>query len=106
MTRIRLALLVGVVLAIVLPAAPASAARAKSCEGIGKTITNLRSKGWSCGDARTLSAKWADTATPRGRVVTIDGMRCVRSDPPGPGRAVRCAKRKGAVVVSFRVHLR
>lgn len=105
MKRIRIALLAAVVLAIALPA-PASAARAKSCDGIGHTITKLRSKGWSCDDARTLSAKWADTATPRGRVVRIDGLRCVRRNPPGPGRAVRCAKNNDAVVVAFRVHLR
>jgi hypothetical protein len=26
----------------------------------------------------------------------------VRSDPPGPGRAVRCTKNREAVVVKFR----
>lgn len=90
-------------LALALPT-PASAARAKRCDGIGKTITKLRAKGLSCDTARTLSAKWAETAASGGggRVVRIDGFRCVRSNPPGPGRAVRCAKRQGAVVVTFR----
>jgi hypothetical protein len=45
------------VLALILPA-PASAARTKSCEGIGDTITKLRTKGIACDDAVTLAAKW------------------------------------------------
>jgi hypothetical protein len=102
MTRLRIALLAVIALALALPV-PAQAARTKSCPGIGDTITKLRSKGPPCDDARTLSAKWAETAaTGGGRVVRIDGFRCVRRNPPGPGLAVRCAKRKGAVVVSFR----
>jgi hypothetical protein len=71
----------------------ANAARTKSCDGIGDT-------------ARTLAAKWVETAaTGGGRFVRIDGFRCARSNPPGPGRAVRCAKSNGAVVVSFRYRL-
>jgi hypothetical protein len=102
MGRLKLVLLAVVVGALVLPSS-ASAARTKSCDGIGQTITKLRSKGPSCDTARTLSAKWAETAVVSGaRVVRIDGFRCVRSNPPGPGVAVRCAKRNGAVVVKFR----
>ena len=103
MTSLRCALLATIALAVALPA-PAHAARAKSCEGIGDTITKLRAKGPPCDTARTLAAKWAETAASggAGRVVRIDGFRCVRRDPPGPGRAVRCTKRKGAVFVAFR----
>ncbi len=100
--RLRFILLAVLLGALVLPA-PASAARTKRCEGIGETITKLRSKGPSCDTARTLAAKWAETAVVSGkRVIRIDGFRCVRSNPPGPGVAVRCGKRNGAVVVSFR----
>jgi len=103
---LRIAPLAVIVLALALPT-PADAARTKRCDGIGKTITKLRSKGWACDDARTLSAKWAETAAAGGgRVVRIEGFRCVRRNPPGPGRAVRCAKRKGAVVVAFRFRRR
>ena len=102
MRELRIALFAAIALAVALPA-PAHAARTKRCDGIGDTITKLRSKGPPCDTARTLSAKWAETAATRGgRVVRIDGFRCVRRNPPGPGRAVRCGKRKGAVVVSFR----
>jgi hypothetical protein len=106
MKHLRLALLTVIVLALALPA-PAAAARTKRCEGIGDTITKLRSKGPPCDTARTLAAKWAETTASGdgGRVVRIDGFRCVRSNPPGPGRAVRCAKRRGAVVVKFRARL-
>jgi hypothetical protein len=105
MKQLRISLLVAVVLAVALPT-PAQAARTKSCDGIGDTITRLRAKGFPCDDARTLSAKYAETAaTGGGRIVRIDGFRCVRSNPPGPGRAVRCAKRNGAVVVTFRYRL-
>jgi hypothetical protein len=101
---VRIALVAAILTALVLPAS-ASGARAKRCEGIGDTITRLRAKGPSCDTARTLSAKWAETAAQSGkRVLRIDGFRCVRSNPPGPGRAVRCAKRGGAVVVAFRFH--
>jgi hypothetical protein len=101
----RVISLVAVALALAL-AIPAPAAAAKRCEGIGDVIWRLRAKGPSCDDARTLAAKWAETAaTGGGRVVRIDGFRCVRSNPPGRGRAVRCAKRNGAVVVSFRYRL-
>lgn len=102
MRQLRIVLLAAALLAIALPA-PAHAARVKRCDGIGDTITKLRSKGPPCDDARTLAAKWAETAASGGgRVVRIDGFRCVRRNPPGPGRAVRCTKRNGAVVVSFR----
>lgn len=102
MKDLRIALLAAILLAVALPA-PAHAARTKSCDGIGDTITKLRSKGPPCDTARTLSAKWAETAaTGGGRVVRIDGFRCMRRNPPGPGWAVRCAKRNGAVAVSFR----
>jgi hypothetical protein len=99
--------MLAVVLALAVALAiPAPAAAAKRCEGIGDVIWRLRAKGPSCDDARTLAAKWAETAaTGGGRVVRIDGFRCVRSNPPGRGRAVRCAKRNGAVVVSFRYRL-
>jgi hypothetical protein len=102
MKRLSIALLAMIALTVAVPT-PAHAARVKKCEGIGDTIVKLRSKGPPCDTARTLSAKWAETAaTGGGRVVRIDGFRCVRRNPPGPGRAVRCGKRKGAVVVSFR----
>ena len=98
--HLRIPLLAAVVLAVALPA-PAQAA--KRCDGIGDTITKLRAKSFPCDDARTLSAKWAETAaTGGGRVVRIDGFRCERRNPPGPGVAVRCGKRNGKVVVSFR----
>lgn len=103
MRHLRILLLAGLTLAFALPAT-AHAARTKSCEGIGDTITKLRSKGPPCDTARTLAAKWAETAASGGggRVTRIDGFRCVRRNPPGPGRAVRCGKRKGAVTVAFR----
>lgn len=103
MTRLRIALLAAMALAVALPA-PAHAARVKSCAGIGDTITKLRSKGPPCDSARTLAAKWAETvASGRGgRVVRVDGFRCVRRNPPGPALAARCTKRKGAVFVAFR----
>ncbi len=103
MWQLRFVLLAALLGALVLPA-PASAARTKRCDGIGTVITKLRSKGPSCDTARTLAAKWAETVVSGGggRVVRIDGFRCVRSNPPGPGLAVRCAKRNGAVVVKFR----
>ena len=105
MKRLRNSLLAAVALAVALPT-PAQAARAKSCDGIGDTITRLRAKAFPCDDARTLAAKYVETAaTGGGRVVRIDGFRCVRSNPPGPGRAVRCGKRDGAVVVTFRYRL-
>jgi hypothetical protein len=106
MNHLRVSLIVAVVLAVALPT-PAQAGRTKRCDGIGDTVTRLRAKGFPCDDARTLSAKWVETAAAGGgRVVRIDGFRCVRSNPPGPGRAVRCAKRDGAVVVAFRYRLR
>jgi hypothetical protein len=105
MKQLRISLVVAVVLAVALPT-PAQAARTKSCDGIGDTVTRLRAKGFPCDDARTLSAKYVETAaTGGGRVVRIDGFRCVRSNPPGPGRAVRCGKRDGAVAVTFRYRL-
>jgi hypothetical protein len=88
--------------------APAPAAAAlKRCDGIGDTVTKLRAKGIACDDARTLSAKWMETvAEGSGRgTVRIDGLRCVRSNPPGPGRAARCAKNRDAVVVRFRYRM-
>ena len=105
MKQLRVSLVVAAVLTVALPT-PAQAARTKRCDGIGDTVTRLRAKGFPCDDARTLSAKWVETAAAGGgRVVRIDGFRCVRSNPPGPGRAVRCAKRDGAVVVTFRYRL-
>src|ERR1044072_9721722 len=99
MKPLRLSLLGLVLLAIALPAT-ASAGGTKRCEGIGATITKLRSKGEPCDDARTLAALWAETAGTGGkRVEQIHGFRCVRSNPPGPGVAVRCAKDDGATVV-------
>jgi hypothetical protein len=82
----------------------AGAARAKRCDGIGNTITKLRAKGVACDPARTLAARWAETAASGrgGRVVRIEGFRCVRRNPPGPGVAVRCGKRGGALLVTFR----
>lgn len=94
-----------ILLAVALPA-PASAARTKSCEGIGDTITKLRSKGQPCDEARTLAAMWAETvASGGGRVERINGFRCVRSNPPGPGGAVRCVRNEGAFLVTFRYRL-
>ena len=105
MTLPRIALLAAIILAVVVPTS-AGAAHAKRCKGIGDTITKLRAKQLPCDTARTLSAKWAETAAGGGgRVVRIDGFRCVRSNPPGPGGAVRCAKRDGAIVVTFRYRL-
>jgi hypothetical protein len=105
MKQLRLALLAVIVLVLALPA-PATASRAKRCEGIGNTITKLRAKGPPCDTARTLAAKWAETAASGGgRVIRLDGFRCVRRNPPGPGRAVRCTKRRGAVFVAFRARL-
>ena len=105
MHPLRTALLAAIAFAIAMPT-PAEAAGAKRCEGIGDTITKLRAKRFACDSARTLAAKWAETAaTGGGRVVRIDGFRCVRSDPPGPGRATRCAKGNGTVVVKFRSKL-
>jgi hypothetical protein len=107
MKLLRLSLLAMILVVLALPATAGAAAAAKRCEGIGDTITKLRSKGFPCDDARTLSAVWAETAASgnAGRVERIRGFRCVRSNPPGPGRAVRCAKRNGAVVVRFRARL-
>jgi hypothetical protein len=87
--------------------APAGAAAVKRCDGIGDTVWRLRAKGVDCDDARTLSAKWMETvaAGSGGGVVRVDGLRCVRSNPPGRGRAVRCAKHRGAVVVRFRYRM-
>jgi hypothetical protein len=105
MNPLRIALLAAIVMAVAVPTS-AGAARAKRCDGIGDTITKLRAKRLPCDTARTLSAKWAETAAAGGGgVVRIDGFRCVRSNPPGPGRAVRCAKRSGTVVVTFRYKL-
>jgi hypothetical protein len=105
MAALRISLLALVVLALALPAA-ASAQRSKRCEGIGDTVTKLRSKGQPCDDARTLAAMWAETFASGGkRVERIHGYRCVRSNPPGPGGSVRCAKDDGAFVVSFRYRL-
>jgi hypothetical protein len=102
MKPLRVSLLGLVLLAVALPAA-ASAERTKRCEGIGDTITKLRSKGQPCDDAQTLAAMWAETAATGGaRVEQIHGFRCVRSNPPGPGVAVRCAKDDGAFVAAFR----
>lgn len=105
MSHLRSAVLGAVLLAVVLPT-PANAARPERCDGIGDTITKLRSKGQPCDAARTLAAKWAETAAAGGRRASeIDGFRCARSNPPGPGRAVRCSKRGGALVVAFRYRL-
>ena len=105
MRLLRTALLGLALLAAALPTA-ASADRAKSCEGIGTTITKLRSQGQPCDEARTLAAMWAETvASGGGRVERIHGFRCVRSNPPGPGGAVRCAKGNGAFLVTFRYRL-
>lgn len=105
MKLLRAALLGLTLFALALPA-PATAARTKRCEGIGETITKLRTKGQPCDEARTLAAMWAETvASGGGRVERIDGFRCVRSNPPGPGGAVRCSKGKGAYVVTFRYRL-
>jgi hypothetical protein len=103
---LRIALLAVIVLALALPAS-ANAGRVKRCDGIGDTITKLRSKGQPCDTARTLAAKWVETAASGGggRVTRIDGYRCVRRNPPGPGRAVRCTKRNGALLVAFRYRL-
>lgn len=106
MKQLRIALLALIVLAVALPA-PASASRVKRCDGIGDTITKLRAKGQSCDTARTLAAKWVETAAAgSGHVARLEGFRCVRRNPPGPGRAVRCTKRKGAVLAAFRYRLR
>ena len=105
MKQLRMALLALLVLAVALPA-PANASRIKRCDGIGKTITKLRAKGYPCDDARTLAAKWVETAAAGGGpVARLDGFRCVRRNRPGPGRAVRCTKRDGAVLVAFRYRL-
>ncbi|MDX6624840.1 MAG: hypothetical protein QOE75_2772 [Solirubrobacterales bacterium] len=105
MKTLRFSLLGLILLAVALPAS-ASADRSMRCEGIGETITKLRSKGQPCDDARTLAAMWAETVASGGnRVERIHGYRCVRSNPPGPGGAVRCAKDDGAFVVAFRYRL-
>ncbi|HEX7293095.1 MAG TPA: hypothetical protein VF259_01000 [Solirubrobacterales bacterium] len=105
MKPLRTALLALALLAFALPT-PASAARTKRCEGIGNTITMLRSKGRPCDEARTLAAMWAETVASGGdRIEQIDDFRCVRSNPPGPGGAVRCARDGGATVVTFRYRL-
>jgi hypothetical protein len=105
MKHLRIALLAVIALAVALPA-PASAARVKRCDGIGKTITKLRSKGPPCDTAQTLAAKWVETYAASGRpVARLEGFRCVRRNPPGPGRAVRCTKREGAVLVAFRYRM-
>lgn len=105
MKVLRVSLPCLILLAIALPTS-ANADRTKRCEGIAETITKLRSKGQPCDDARTLAAMWAETvASGGGRVEQIHGYRCVRSNPPGPGGAVRCAKDNGAFVVTFRYRL-
>jgi hypothetical protein len=105
MKQLRIALAAVIVLAVALPA-PANAGRIKRCEGIGDTITKLRSKGQPCDTARSLAARWVETAAASGRpVARLEGFRCVRSNPPGPGRAVRCTKRNGALLVAFRYRL-
>lgn len=105
MRVLRIVLPVLVLLAAALPA-PASAARTKSCTGIGDTITKLRSKGQPCDEARTLAAMWAETAASGGgRVERIHGFRCVRSDSPGPGGSVRCARQNGTLLVTFHYKL-
>lgn len=105
MRLLRILLPCLILLAAALPA-PAEAARTKSCESIGDTITQLRSKGQPCDEARTLAAMWAETvASGGGRVERIHGFRCVRSNPPGPGGAVRCAKNDGAFLVTFHYRL-
>lgn len=104
MKALRISLLSLFLLAAV-PAA-ASADRTQRCEGIGDTITKLRSMGQPCDDARTLAAMWAEeVASGGGRVEWIHDFRCVRSNPPGPGGAVRCSKGDGAFVVAFRYRL-
>jgi hypothetical protein len=55
---LSISLLAAVLLAVALPTS-ANTARTKSCEGIGGTITKLRSKGRSCDAARTLAASWS-----------------------------------------------
>lgn len=104
MKTLRLPLLAAATVLLLALPAPASAARTKSCEGIGDTITKLRAKGISCDDAVTLAAKWAETAAEGNGAssIQIDGLRCTRRNPPGPGVAVRCAKNKEATLVSFR----
>jgi hypothetical protein len=105
MKQLRIALATVIVVAVALPA-PAAASRVKRCDGIGDNITKLRSKGQPCDTARTLAAKWVETAAASGRPVTrLEGFRCVRTNPPGPGRAVRCTKRNGALLVAFRYRL-
>jgi len=96
MKRLGLASLATVMALGILVPAPAGAAAAKSCDGIGDTVRTLRAKGMDCDNARTLSAKWMETvaAGSGGGVVRIDGLRCVRSNPPGPGGAApRTAER-------------
>ncbi len=61
MTLPRIALLAAIILAVAVPTS-AGAAHAKRCEGIGDTITKLRAKQLRGDTARTLSAKWAETA--------------------------------------------
>ncbi len=86
------------------PFSARAAAKTKRCEGIGETVTKLRAKGIGCDDARTLSAKWAETVVGGngGSTTRIDDFQCKRSNPPGPGVSVRCAKNDGAVTVAFR----
>ncbi len=86
------------------PFSARAAAKTKRCEGIGDTVTKLRAKGIGCDDARTLSAKWAETVVGGngGSTTRIDDFQCKRSNPPGPGVSVRCAKNNGAVTVTFR----
>jgi hypothetical protein len=62
---LSISLLAAVLLAVALPTS-ANTARTKSCEGIGGTITKLRSKGRSCDAARTLAARWVETAAAGG----------------------------------------
>jgi hypothetical protein len=103
--QLRIALLAMIVLAVALPA-PANASRIKRCDGIGNTITKLHAMAYPCDSARTLAAKWVETAAAGGGpVARLDGFRCVRRNPPGPGRAARCTKRDGAVLVAFRYRL-
>ena len=91
------------VLALTLPFSASAAPATKRCEGIGDTISKLRAKGIGCDDAQTLAAKWAETVVggSGGSTVKIDGLQCKRSDPPGPGVAVRCGKDNGALTVTF-----
>jgi hypothetical protein len=105
MKTLHLPLLAGLlVLALVLPFSASAAPKTKRCEGIGDTVTKLRAKSIDCDAARTLSAKWAETvvAGSGGSTTRIEDFQCKRSNPPGPGVAVRCATNNGAITVAFR----